>query len=133
MGGDEAMIAAGVGFRRETGCDEIVDLVLRAMGEASLAPQRLARLATAAARAGEPCFLDAAKRLNVEPCGIERKAMQRVAPALHTVSPRVQALYGVGSVAEAAALAAAGEGAELLLPRIASAGATCALARGAGP
>jgi cobalt-precorrin 5A hydrolase len=45
-----------------------------------------------------------------------------------THSPRVQRLKGVGSVAEAAALAAAGPGARLLLPRIQSAQATCAVA-----
>jgi cobalt-precorrin 5A hydrolase len=45
-----------------------------------------------------------------------------------TRSHRIEALRQVGSVAEAAALAAAGPGAMLLLRRIASAGATCALA-----
>jgi cobalt-precorrin 5A hydrolase len=40
------------------------------------------------------------------------------------------AAYGVGSVAEAAALACAGPDARLLVPRIASARATCAIARG---
>ena len=47
-----------------------------------------------------------------------------------THSPRVQALYGTGSVAEAAALAAAGPGARLLAPRAQSADgmATAAIA-----
>jgi cobalt-precorrin 5A hydrolase len=49
-----------------------------------------------------------------------------------TQSPRVQALRGVGSVAEAAALAAAGPNARLLGPRAVSAcgTATAALAEG---
>ena len=45
-----------------------------------------------------------------------------------TRSARIEALRGVGSLAEAAALAAAGPQGRLVLPRIASAGATCALA-----
>jgi hypothetical protein len=50
---------------------------------------------------------------------------------LLTHSSRVEALTGVGSVAEAAALAGAGPGSALLGPRIASARATCAIARNA--
>jgi cobalt-precorrin 5A hydrolase len=38
-------------------------------------------------------------------------------------------MFGVGSVAEAAALAGAGQGSLLLAPRIASARLTCAIAR----
>ena len=52
---------------------------------------------------------------------------------LRTRSPRVLASHSVGSVAEAAALCAAGPGARLVLARIAHARATCAIAEGAGP
>jgi cobalt-precorrin 5A hydrolase len=57
------------------------------------------------------------------------------AEGVTTQSPRVQALRGVGSVAEAAALAAAGPGARLLGPRAVSAcgTATAALAEAARP
>jgi hypothetical protein len=48
-----------------------------------------------------------------------------------THSPRVEALTGVGSVAEAAALVGVGPGSVLLGPRLASARATCAIARNA--
>jgi cobalt-precorrin 5A hydrolase len=44
-------------------------------------------------------------------------------------SPRVKALMGVPSVAEAAALAAAGPKSTLVLPRIAVGPVTCAIAR----
>jgi hypothetical protein len=46
-----------------------------------------------------------------------------------TRSLRVEALLGVGSVAEAAALAGAGAGSVLLGPRVAGARVTCAIAR----
>ncbi len=45
-----------------------------------------------------------------------------------TRSARAMAETGLASVAEAAALAGAGPGSRLLLPRVASAAATCALA-----
>ena len=55
------------------------------------------------------------------------------AQATSTQSPASRASRGTGSVAEAAALAAAGPGARLLSPRVISADgrATCALAEGA--
>lgn len=57
------------------------------------------------------------------------------AQAVHTQSPRLLALYGTGSVAEAAALAAAGPGARLWLPRLVAPDgcATLALACAAPP
>jgi cobalt-precorrin 5A hydrolase len=53
-----------------------------------------------------------------------------MAAGILTHSPRIQALHGVGSIAEASALAAAGKNARLLLSRIASPRVTCALAQG---
>jgi cobalt-precorrin 5A hydrolase len=55
-------------------------------------------------------------------------ALTAAEPAVRTRSERSLAAHGVGSVAEAAALGAAGLGSALLLERIASSGATCALA-----
>jgi hypothetical protein len=50
---------------------------------------------------------------------------------IETRSERVLALTGVGSVAEAAALAAAGPSAKLISPRLVMGSATCALAASA--
>jgi cobalt-precorrin 5A hydrolase len=130
MEGDEAMIVAGVGFRTGVTPDEIVDLVERAMSEAAVAQETLTRLATAAARADEAGFRTAAQRLGLPVAAVDCAAMARSADKVVTVSSRVMAAYGVGSVAEAAALACAGPDARLLVPRIASARATCAIARG---
>ncbi|MGQ3348248.1 cobalamin biosynthesis protein [Bosea sp. (in: a-proteobacteria)] len=55
--------------------------------------------------------------------------MQDFEASCATRSTRIASLYGVGSVAEAAALAAAGPGGTLVQPRIATARVTCALAR----
>ncbi len=122
------MIVAGIGFREAAAADEIVALVERALGEARLAPGALEALATASALAARPAFREAAGRLAARPIAVDAAALAATAPRLATRSARSLAAHGVGSVAEAAALGAAGEGAALLLPRIASAGATCALA-----
>ena len=123
------MIVAGVGFRRGVAADELVALVWRACDEAALAPDRLVRLATVEALADEPGFREAAQRLAVEPVAIGRAALRDAAPAIRTHSARSLAAHGVGSVAEAAALGGAGPGASLVLARITSPRATCALAQ----
>lgn len=119
---------AGIGFRRATASDEIVALLRRALEEAGLAPGHLAVLATPADRAGEPACRAAAAAFGLIPTPLDATALMAADARVATRSQRIEALRGVGSVAEAAALAAAGPEARLLLPRIASAGATCALA-----
>jgi cobalt-precorrin 5A hydrolase len=134
MDGDEAMIVAGVGFRRGVGADEIVALVETALGQAALAPETLDRLATVEALASLPAFGEAARRLAVAAVEVGEAALAAAAPGVRMVSARALAAHGVGSVAEAAALGGAGPGATLVLERIASPAATCALARRAtGP
>lgn len=126
-------LAAGIGFRRGTGADEIMALIAEALGQVGAAPRDLTAIATAADRAGDPAITQAAARFSLSPCPIDAEALAARDAELATRSARIQRLRGVGSVAEAAALAAAGPGSRLALPRIASGGATCALARGQTP
>jgi cobalt-precorrin 5A hydrolase len=130
MGGDETMIVAGIGFRRSAAADEIVSLVEQALVRASLVPEALHRLATVEALAALPAFTEAACRLSVRATVVDRPALLQAGSRVRTRSARSLAAHGVGSVAEATALAAAGGTAELILERIASPSATCALARG---
>ncbi|WP_237050063.1 cobalamin biosynthesis protein [Microvirga ossetica] len=123
------MIVAGVGFRRSVAADEIVVLVELALERASLARDALDRLATIAALAETPAFKEAARRLNVTAIPVTESALAEAAPHVRTQSARSIAAHGVGSVAEAAALAAAGSRASLIVERIASPAATCALVR----
>ncbi|MFC7665864.1 cobalamin biosynthesis protein [Methylorubrum suomiense] len=131
MGLDQAVsgVVAGIGFRAATTPDEIATLLRRALAEAGLAPDDLAAIATAADRAGEPNLRAAAAVFHLIPVGLDAAALAAADPAGVTRSDRIVASRGIGSVAEAAALAGAGPRARLLLARIASAGATCALAR----
>jgi cobalt-precorrin 5A hydrolase len=129
MGGDEAMIVAGVGFRRSVPAEEIVALVEQALERAALARNGLSRLATIETLATLPAFAEAARRLDVIAAPVAQAALLETAPHVRTQSARSIAAHGVGSVAEAAALAAAGSRAQLILERITSGSATCALAR----
>jgi cobalt-precorrin 5A hydrolase len=129
MDGGEAMIVAGVGFRRGVGAEEIVALIEQALECASLTRNALSKLATVEALATLTAFTEAARRLGVGATSVAQAALLASAPHVRTQSARSIAAHGVGSVAEAAALAAAGPHAKLILERITSASATCALAR----
>ncbi len=122
------MIVAGIGLRPGTSSADILACLDQALAQAG-SSEAPARIATIASRFAEPGLRSAATTRNVELVAIPDEALRGYAAACATRSTRIAALYGVGSVAEAAALAAAGPGALLLLPRIATARVTCALAR----
>ncbi len=123
------MIVAGVGFRQSVEADEIVALVEQALERASFTRDALGKLATIEALASLPAFMEAARRLDVAAARVAEPALLAAAPHVRTQSTRSIAAHGVGSVAEATALGAAGPHAQLILERIASGSATCALAR----
>lgn len=119
------MIVAGFGFRSGATLAALQDALERAGGA-----EGVTHLATLAAKAEGLARL--AQMLALPVVALEPEALRGV-PTL-TRSTRVQALHGTGSVAEAAALAAAGQGARLRGPRAVSADgtATAAIAEGAG-
>lgn len=112
------MRVAGVGFRAAATAEEIT---------AALAPLgRLDALATLPAKA-------AALRAAVAPLGLPVRAVEVAGVPTPTRAPRILAAHGTGSVAEAAALVAAGPGARLAVPRcICPGGVTVALALSEG-
>lgn len=94
---------------------------------------------------GQGGRVDALATLPAKACALPLRALaaERGLPvhavAVHgvatpTQSARIMALHGTGSVAEAAALACAGEGARLVVERVASPDGmvTCAVAQGEG-
>lgn len=125
------MIVAGLGFRSGVAPEEIMEVIERALAQAGLARNQLARLATAESRAAEPGLLDAARRLELEVQSVPPAQMAEVDPGVKTRSERVMRLHGVGSIAEAAALGAAGSSSRLVAARVSTDRATCALAAGA--
>jgi cobalt-precorrin 5A hydrolase len=121
-----ARIAIGVGCRLGCSADAIETLVRQALVQAPQA-DRLG-LFTICDKSGEPGLAEAAARLGLELIFLSREALQNQSPFVRTRSERVENLFGVPSVAEAAALAGAGAESVLLVPRIAGQGATCAVA-----
>lgn len=118
----------GIGGRRGVEACEVVELV-----ETLLATYDLPRIAlfSIESKRDEPGLHEAARILDTTITFLPREALVARNHELLTRSPRVEALTGVGSVAEAAALVGAGPGGVLLGPRVASARATCAIARNA--
>jgi cobalt-precorrin 5A hydrolase len=117
------MIVAGFGFRRAATAESLLDALDKARG-----PQAPALLATAEDKAAAPAFQALSARLGLPIHAVTPDALAQAETL--TRSATVRALRGSGSVAEAAALVAAGPGASLLGPRAVSADrmATCALA-----
>ena len=121
------MKIAGIGFRKAAGVDALRDALAAAGGA-----EGVGALATAQSKAGAAALLAFARELGLP--------IRAVAPAdlaaveTPTWSDRVAAHAGAGSLAEAAALAAAGPGARLLGPRSISVNgmATAAIAEGPG-
>ena len=119
------MKIAGMGFRKTAGIDSLRSALLAAGGA-----DGVVALATAADKAEALALIALAAELRLQICAIAPTALAAV--ETQTRSDRVTARFGTGSVAEAAALAAAGPGARLLGPRAVSADgmATAAIAEG---
>lgn len=133
MAGGEAVngITAGIGLRPGTSQADIEACLTQTLAAAGLPADAIGRLATLASRRDEPGLTSVAQARDLTLISIPDEALAGFEAACATRSTRISNLYGVGSVAEAAALAAAGPGATLIQPRIATARVTCALARSA--
>jgi cobalt-precorrin 5A hydrolase len=119
------MIVAGFGFRSGVTLTALRDALAKAGG-----PKGVTHLATLAAKAKglEPL----ARVLDLPVVALDPEVLRGV--PTRTRSARVEEMLGTGSLAEAAALVAAGQGARLRGPRAVSADgtATAAIAEGAG-
>lgn len=116
-----AVIVAGFGFRADARVESLASAFARAGGQADC-------LATARDKAKAEVFqhfADGQRVISVAPKAI--RSQTTLTQSLASLAAR-----GTGSLAEAAALAAAGPGARLLGPRVISDDgcATCALAEG---
>jgi cobalt-precorrin 5A hydrolase len=126
------MIVAGIGCRRGTPAAAIAAVIDAALARAGVAKDALDIIAAPAAKGDEPGIAATASALGVALVLVPRSELETAGERAVTRSQRVIALVGVPSVAEAAALAAAGVTARLLVSRIAIGPATCALATTGG-
>ncbi|QCO17204.1 cobalamin biosynthesis protein (plasmid) [Azospirillum brasilense] len=126
----DRFIAAGIGCRAGCPGAEIAGLLRAAFAEAALdeTARRAVQLAAPMRKRNEAGVAEAAHLLALPLRFVDDSALAAVQDRVRTRSARVEAAVGVASVAEAAALAAAGPGSTLLLPRRSTPRATCALA-----
>ena len=122
------MIVAGIGCRKGASAEEIEAAIAAALMQAGCAPGTLGLIATSDGKGGEPGIVAAAAARGVRLVMVGPADLEAAGTRTQSSSPRVLALTGVPSVAEAAALAVGGSKARLLLPRIVVGPVTCALA-----
>jgi cobalt-precorrin 5A hydrolase len=129
VGGEVMNVAIGIGCRKNCPADAIETLARQVLG--GIADAVPSGLFTLVDKQGEPGLVEAASRLGLNLTYLSRDALKARAEDVQTRSPLAESLFGIPSVAEAAALAGAGPASVLIVPRIAANGATCAIAGGA--
>lgn len=126
------MIVAGVGCRSGCSADDVLAALHAALAASERAPAEVHALFAPESKRAEPGLVAAAAQLRKPLLALTNDALQLQARATLTSSTHALRHFGVGSVAEAAALAGAcrvGAGtARLLGARCVAGGATCALA-----
>ncbi len=121
-------VVAGLGFRKDTPADALLAVIRDASARAG---RRVDALAVPDFKADDAGVQNAARALALPLIRVARDALKGEQGRCLTRSEAARRATGFACVAEAAALAAAGVGGRLLLPRIATDRATCALAEGA--
>jgi cobalt-precorrin 5A hydrolase / precorrin-3B C17-methyltransferase len=127
------VLALGVGCERGCPAGEIIDLVRSALKEAGLAAAAVAAVLSIELKLAEPAIHALAESLGV-PARFFSSA--RLLAETERLSERSAATFratGCWGVAEGAALAAAGRGGVLVVPKRKSRRATCAMARAPAP
>jgi cobalamin biosynthesis protein CbiG len=128
--GNRDRIIAGVGFRSDADAEEIKELILRTLSTHGADMEDLCTIAVADFKRDAGELHKISQEWRVPLTFVSDNAIADVATRCLTASDATRHRTGHGaSLAEAAALAAAGVNAPLLAPRSKSARATCALAR----
>ena len=124
------MIVAGIGSRRGVSATEVIAAIDAALKEHGLTRPALSMLATAHMKQDEAGIIAAGGTLNVPVILVDAEVLKEMSLRTLSHSDASQTVTGTSSVSEAAALAAAGEGARLAGPRLAVGPVTCAIALG---
>ncbi len=121
-------IVAGLGCRKGTSADDLLSALDAACIEAKITRADVAALATGEIKRTEPGMIELAARLGLTLHIVGDQDLLAAEPRIRTISRLSFAHTQSSSLSEAAALATAGEMSEIIVPRIVSHGATCALA-----
>ncbi len=123
------LLAVGVGCHQGAQPEHLGDLVADALAAAGLAAGAVACVASLDLKADEAAVHALAHRLGVPARFFTAAELEAVTPRLANPSAKVFRAVGCHGVAEGAALAAAGEGAPLVVEKTGGHGVTCAVAR----
>lgn len=127
------VLALGVGCERNTPPEDLIRLVRETLAAEALSPLSVACVVSIDLKADEVAVHALAADLGVPARFFSSEALEREAHRLINPSEIVFAETGCHGVAEGAALAAAGPKAELVVPKVKSARATCAISRAPAP
>jgi cobalt-precorrin 5A hydrolase len=122
------MIAAGIGCKRGAPASDIEAAIREALARAQIGAGALDVIATIETKGAEAGIRAAAKTFGVSLIVVPELELAAAGDRVETHSERVAVIAGVGSVAEAAALAVTGWAGKLIVPRLIVGTATCALA-----
>jgi cobalt-precorrin 5A hydrolase len=121
------VIAIGIGCRAGASAANIVALVQRTLSHAQL-DDASAQLFSIDTKRDEIGLIKAARLLEMPIAFLSRDALAARASDALTRSARVAVLHNLPSIAETAALAGAGPGSRLFVPRVSAGAITCAIA-----
>ncbi len=121
------IVTIGIGCKRGAGPGEVLELVRATLAQAGLPPSAVACIATIDRKKDEAAIVELAAKFGVPARFFPADALTAQTCVAQT-SERVLDAVDTPSVAEAAALLAAGSGAKLIMRKRKSAHATCAIA-----
>jgi len=121
----ERPLSIGMGCTSGVTAEDVIALLKQALAGLEGKPEALY---TIDYKQTDAALEAAAQDIGLRLIALPLSALAAAAPRAVTQSAVVQALFGIPSVAECAALAGAGENSRLLLPRISANGVTCAIA-----
>ncbi len=127
------VLMLGVGCERDVEPEELVALVRSTLADAGLAQGSVAGVSSIDLKADEPAVQEVSVRLGMPLRFYSAAELEAEAPRLKTPSDIVFREVGCHGVAEGAALAAAGIDGELIVSKVRSKRATCAVARAKSP
>jgi cobalt-precorrin 5A hydrolase/precorrin-3B C17-methyltransferase len=118
----------GVGLSAEAEAGEAIKLAETVIGQSAVDPGQLQQIATIAARRDHAVLSALSTRFHVPVAFFDAAALEAETPRLKNPSDALFARIGCHGVAEAAALAAAGPGAELIVEKTTGRHVTVAVA-----
>ena len=121
-------VTVGAGCIRDCAPEELTELIMRELESADINKAAIAGVFSIDLKADEPALHALAVALDVPFRVYDARQLAAQAPNLENPSATVEREVGTPGVAEAAALAAAGEGGTLIHPKVKSTNATMALA-----